>query len=133
MLSLFLNPFTMIAGTVLVLSPIIIHLINRLRYRRVPWAAMEFLLASMKRNRRKMILRQLLLLLLRILLVFLVGLLLARYLGATLGFGGVRGTAHIVILDDTASMGDSWKDNGLQRTTFDVAKRAIVDDIAAGA
>ena len=35
MLQLFLNPYTMVAGAALVSSPIIIHLINRLRYRRV--------------------------------------------------------------------------------------------------
>jgi hypothetical protein len=31
MLSLFLNPYTMVAGAALVSSPIIIHLINRMR------------------------------------------------------------------------------------------------------
>ena len=39
MLSVFLNPYTMVAGAALVGSPIIIHLINRMRYRRVKWAA----------------------------------------------------------------------------------------------
>ena len=74
MFSLFLNPYTMIAGAVLVSSPIIIHLINRMRFRRVPWAAMEFLLKSQKRNRRRRIIEQIILLLLRITLVLLVGL-----------------------------------------------------------
>ena len=69
MYQLFLNPYTMVAGAALVSSPIIIHLINRLRYRRVKWAAMEFLLKSQKRNRRRLIIEQLILLLLRILLV----------------------------------------------------------------
>jgi len=31
-------------GATAVASPIIIHLINRMRYRRIAWAAMEFLL-----------------------------------------------------------------------------------------
>ena len=65
----FLNPSFVLAGTALVASPIIIHLINRLRYRRVRFAAMEFLLASQQRNRRRVLLEQLILLLLRILLV----------------------------------------------------------------
>ena len=66
----------------LVATPIIIHLINRIRFRRVDWAAMEFLLKAQKRMRRRKILGQLILLLLRCLLVFLVGILLARFLGS---------------------------------------------------
>ena len=54
MLSLFANPFTMIAGALLISSPIIIHLINRMRYKRVRWAAMEYCLKSQKRSRRKL-------------------------------------------------------------------------------
>src|SRR5436189_5672592 len=79
MLSLFVNPWTMAAGAALVSAPIIIHLINRMRFRRVKWAAMEFLLKAQKRMRRKLIIEQLILLLLRCLLVFLVGMLLDRF------------------------------------------------------
>ena len=63
-MELFLNPWSMILGGLLISAPIIIHLINRIRYKRVEWAAMEFLLEAMKRNKRKLILEQLLLLLL---------------------------------------------------------------------
>ena len=52
-----------------------------MRFKRVRWAAMEFLLKAQKRMRRKLIIEQLLLLFLRCLLVFLLGLLLARFLG----------------------------------------------------
>lgn len=133
MLLQFLNPFTMIAGAALVLAPIIIHLINRLRYRRVPWAAMEFVLKSLKKNRRKLILKQLLLLLMRCALVLLFGLLLARYIGSALGFGQPRGTLHVVLLDDTASMTDYWREDGVTKSTFEQAKKAIIDDIVTGA
>lgn len=51
--------------------PLIIYLINRQRFQRVPWAAMEFLLAAMRKNRRRLQLENLLLLLVRILLVLL--------------------------------------------------------------
>src|SRR5260370_25323181 len=74
----FLNPWFMAAGGVLVSSPIIIHLINRMRFKRLRWAAMEFLLKSQKRNRRRLIIEQLILLALRILLVLLIGFLVAR-------------------------------------------------------
>src|SRR5437764_2435613 len=107
MLQLFLNPYTMVAGAALVSSPIIIHLINRLRYRRVKWAAMEFLLKSQKKNRRKLIIEQLILLLLRILLVLLAGLLVARFPGFNLS-AAEQNTLHLVLLDDTPSMGDFW-------------------------
>jgi Aerotolerance regulator N-terminal len=133
MFSLFLNPYTMIAGAALVSSPIVIHLINRLRYRRVKWAAMEFLLKSQKRNRRRLIIEQLILLALRCLLVLLIGLLLARFISDALALTQPQSTQHVVVLDDTASMGDAWRQDGQPRVTFDVAKKAIVEDIAGGA
>src|SRR5437773_993956 len=133
MLQLFLNPYTMVAGAALVSSPIIIHLINRLRYRRVKWAAMEFLLKSQKRNRRRLIIEQLILLALRILLVLLIGVLLARFISDALALTQPQSTQHVVVLDDTASMGDAWRQDGQPRSTFDVAKKAIVEDIAGGA
>jgi hypothetical protein len=103
-MGLFLNPLNMILGGLLISSPIIIHLINRMRFKRVRWAAMEFLLKSQKRSRRKMIIEQLILLLLRILLILLIGLLLARYYNTLTGVGA--GTLHMIVLDDSLSMSD---------------------------
>src|SRR5688572_21052729 len=101
---LFSNPFFVAAGVGLVSSPIIIHLINRLRFKRLRWAAMEFLLKAQKRNRRRLIIEQLLLLLLRCMLVLLAAFLVSRFIGFT--FGGYSGTdgLHVVLLDDTLSM-----------------------------
>ncbi|MFM8215347.1 MAG: BatA domain-containing protein, partial [Pirellula sp.] len=39
-------------GFLLVLVPLLIHLINLVRHKRTPWAAMEFLLESYRKNRR---------------------------------------------------------------------------------
>src|SRR5918994_1642242 len=108
MSELFLNPWSMAAGAALINSPIIIHLINRIRYRRVRWAAMEFLLKAQRRMRRKLILQQLLLLLLRVLIVLLIGLLVGRFLGFDMTGKENRSTAHLVILDDTPSAADGW-------------------------
>src|SRR2546423_11462289 len=119
MFSLFLTPYTMIAGAALVSSPIVIHLINRLRYRRVRWAAMEFLLKSQKRNRRRLIIEQLILLLLRIMLVLLIGLLLARFVSDALALTQPQGSLHVVVLDDTASTGDAWRQDGQPRDAFE--------------
>ena len=62
-----------IAGLIAAAGPVIIHLLNRRRYRVVPWAAMDFLREALQRNRRILTLRDLLLLALRTLAVLLVG------------------------------------------------------------
>src|SRR5262245_61631726 len=134
MLSLFANPFTMIAGALLISSPIIIHLINRMRYKRIRWAAMEFLLKSQKRSRRKLIIEQMILLALRILMVLLVGLLLARFIGCeNVGKEGAS-TMHVILIDDTLSTSDTIRaEDGQSREVFDEAKRLVIDRIASSA
>lgn len=94
----------------MVLLPVLIHLINRLRHRRVRWAAMEFLLASHRKNRNRVRLRQWLLLLARIvclvLVLFTIGQIgcnndnLSRFLGAEV-------THHYILVDDSMSMADT--------------------------
>lgn len=95
-------------GFLLLLVPVLIHLINMMRRRRVQWAAMQFLLESQKRNQRSVWFKQLLLLLAR---MAAVALLVAILAGLTTSdqwsslFGG-GGTHHYVILDDSLSMSD---------------------------
>jgi hypothetical protein len=126
MLDLFLNPGYIAAAGALVSAPIIIHLINRMRFKRLRWAAMEFLLKSQKRNRRRLIIEQLLLLALRCLLVLLTGLLVARFVGFSLaGFIG-QDSLHIVVVDDTLSMSDQWKEGSEVKTAFKVAKDDVI-------
>lgn len=129
----FLFPWSMAAGGVLIGSPILIHLINRMRFKRVRWAAMEFLLKSQKRNRRKLIVEQLLLLMLRILLVLLIALIVARFAGFSLGMFQAGNRQHVVVLDNTASMGDQWLEEGDTRNTFRLAKKTLVEEIAKNA
>lgn len=69
------------AGLLAVSIPIIIHLLNRRRFRTVTWAAMEFLLRAMKKNRKRLRFEQLLLLVTRCLLISLLGVALAQYAG----------------------------------------------------
>src|SRR5215471_3791067 len=57
--------------------PIIIHLLNRKRFRIVTWAAMKFLLAAQKQNTRRMRLEQLILLAVRVLVILLIVLAMA--------------------------------------------------------
>src|SRR5579872_3035211 len=117
-MELFLHPWYMVAGGALVSAPILIHLINRMRYRRVRWAAMEFLLKSQKRNRRRLIIEQLLLLLMRCALVLMAVMLVSRYLGFSFAFLEPQNTLHVVVVDDTLSMADRWRQDGRERDTF---------------
>jgi hypothetical protein len=127
MFAFFLLPASMAIGGSLVSVPIIIHLINRLRYRRIRWAAMEFLLKAQKRNRRRLIIEQLILLLLRCLLVVLVAFIVSRFLGCSAEgmTAGAQATTHFILLDDSLSMQDHWKEAGTVHNTFDEAKRLI--------
>src|SRR6059058_1433108 len=111
----FTHPWYMAAGGALISSPILIHLINRMRFKRIRWAAMEFLLKSQKRNRRKLIIEQLILLALRCLLVMMAGFLLGR-----LRLGGDTGqnAFHFVVIDDTPSIGDRFIGNNAATNSF---------------
>ncbi|HZZ73824.1 MAG TPA: BatA domain-containing protein [Pirellulales bacterium] len=97
-------------GLLAVAAPLLIHLINMMRHKRIHWAAMEFLLQSQKRNRTWVMLKQLLLLLLRMAaiaaVVFLVAQPLFRESFGSI-FGGGSKTHHIVLLDDSFSMSDT--------------------------
>ncbi|HWB08991.1 MAG TPA: BatA domain-containing protein [Pirellulales bacterium] len=121
-MSSFVNP-SLLWALALVGVPVLIHLINLLRHRRVPWAAMEFLLESQRRNSTWIKLKQLLLLLLRMAAVAGVVLLVAQPIGCNqLGrFLGGRKTQHIVLLDDSFSMADRWANT----SAFDEAKKVV--------
>lgn len=103
----FLFP-TLTWGFLLVLLPVLIHLINRLRHQRVQWAAMQFLMASYKKHQRWVWLKQLLLLVMRMLIVAAVVAMLAHLVTQDqwLSWFGGQTTHHIVLLDDSLSMSD---------------------------
>src|SRR5437588_11220079 len=103
-----LNPL-LIWGTLLGVIPIIIHLLNRRRFRRVEWAPMRYLKLTIQRNRRRIQIEQLLLLLVRIALPVLLFFFLARPVLHPTGlerwaFGGGR-ASQVVVIDDSVSMG----------------------------
>ena len=77
MLKFFAGIFA-VAGLAAATGPIIIHLLNRRRFRTVEWAAMDFLRQAMQRNRRAVQLRDLIVLVLRCLAVAVFGVALAR-------------------------------------------------------
>lgn len=73
----FINP-SILPWLGLISIPIIIYLINRRRFKRLIWAAMEFLLRAMKKNRRRLRIENLLLLIVRTLIILLLVLAVAR-------------------------------------------------------
>ena len=117
-------------GLPLMAAPVLIHLINLLRHRRVRWAAMELLVVSQRKYKTRILLRQLLLLALRTAAVAVIILALAqpRWQSALGGlFGG--GRLHLVLLDDSLSM-DDRAGAGDAPAAFDRGRR-VVERIAA--
>ena len=87
--------------------PIIIHILNRRRYQRVRWAAMDFLLMAEKITRKRVKIEHLILLLLRTLAVLLLCWALANPLLKSAGVSSLLGKDKrnvVVLLDDSYSM-----------------------------
>jgi len=126
--SFFVNPAFVASGAALIASPIIIHLINRLRFRRVRFAAMEFLLQSQQRNRRRILIEQLILLLLRILLVLFIMLLIARLILSPTQLSLLTGEAsahHVILIDDSGSMQEVSGDESAFARAKKMARRLV--------
>jgi hypothetical protein len=106
-MSYFTHPWLFVAGIFAVALPVLIHLLNRRRFRIVDWAAMEFLLQADKESRRRFRLQHWLLLVLRSLAVALIGLFIARPLlpsNFASGLSPTANTERIIVLDDSLSM-----------------------------
>ena len=119
----FLNPQALF-GTLLVGIPILIYLINRHKYRRRKWAAMDFLLRAMKRNQRRIQIQNLLLLLVRIAIVLLLALALARpvFRENPLSAGPDDNQNWLLAVDVSYSMG--YEEGGVSR--FDSVRQTIL-------
>lgn len=104
---MFLYP-ALTLGFLFVGVPLLVHLINMLRHRRQRWAAMDFLLASYRKQKNWIFLKQLLLLLSRLAIAATLVAMLAGWIsgGKWIDLVGSRTTHHVVILDDSYSMGD---------------------------
>src|SRR3954454_13170635 len=101
----FVTPAFFVAGFALASIPIIIHILNRRRYRTVQWAAMDFLLRAMKKNRRRLKFEQCLLLSPRCAVLFLVATALSRPLAcrdsAIASIAGARSGLHLIVIDNS--------------------------------
>lgn len=130
---------TLLAGGAAVGVPVIIHLLNRRRYKIVTWAAMRFLLNAQRQNTRRMRVEQLLLLLCRMALVALIvvamaavmpwlepvwAVLPASWFGeATSNFD--QRVHHVMVLDASLSM--NLKDG--DKTNFERARKLAMQKI----
>ncbi|MDA7609410.1 BatA domain-containing protein [Akkermansiaceae bacterium] len=85
--------------------PVIIHLLNRRRFRIVDWAATSFLLKASRESRGKKKLKHILILICRTLAIFALIFAVARpLLGGFLGSGSGSVNTVILVLDRSASM-----------------------------
>lgn len=127
---IFLNA-PLLWGLALASIPLIIHLLFRCRFRQIDWAPMRYLKLTIQRNRRRIQLEQLLLLLLRTaLIVLLVGLLARPILNAAgIGrwLGGDTRTSHILLIDDSLSMGLSTANRTAFHNAIELALQAVED------
>jgi hypothetical protein len=128
---MFLNAL-LLYGTALGSVPIIIHLLNKRRFKPIQWAAMEFLLQAIQKNARRLQLRDLILMLIRALAVACLALALARPAVTMKGIPGAgNSTRAVILLDNSMSMGYN---NG-RETRFEVAKKmakAVINQLDTG-
>ena len=116
---MFLNTF-LLYGAALGSVPVIIHLLNKRRFKPIQWAAMEFLLAAIQKNARRLQLRDIILMLIRALAVVFLALCLARPAVSARGIPGSGSrTAAVILLDNSLSMGY----NSGQETRFESARK----------
>ena len=102
----FLQPIALL-GLLLALAPIIIHLLNLLRHRTVPWAATRFLFQARKSSSRLSKLKRWLILLLRVLALAALAFMIARPMtGGDSLFSLSNGSPEVLVLvlDRSASM-----------------------------
>jgi hypothetical protein len=123
----FLAPW-MLLGAFAAAIPLAIHLIQRSRPIVVPWAAMEFLLRSIKQTQAASRLRDMILLLCRILVLVLAALALAR---PNASFVPASGPVDAVILFDLSRSMKTLEGTGTKsKTRFEMAREKTAELLA---
>lgn len=123
-LAAFVSPALFFGGAAAVAAPILIHLLARRRFKRIRWAAMEFLIHAERHNRRRLRMEEWILLALRCLVILLIAAMVARPFFNPTGIaalGGAKRTERVFLLDDSFSMGYESADG----SPFARAKHAI--------
>lgn len=123
MLSWFLNPW-MLLGTLAIASPILIHLLNKRRFKIVQWAAMDFLFDANKKNRRRVQVENFILLALRCLTMLLLAFMLARPLlpsSVTALVSQTQKVERVILVDDSLSQRVTTE----SQSSLDAAKASL--------
>jgi len=126
----FMAPWLMAAGAAATSIPIVIHLLNKRRFRVIVWAAMDFLLAAQRRNARRLRFQRWLLLLLRIAALLVLGAAVAQLFLENSALGRLAGggeRAVIIVWDDSYSM--AYQNPG-KPSHFERSKKLILDYLA---
>jgi aerotolerance regulator-like protein/VWA domain-containing protein len=134
----FISPLFFYCGLLLAGAPILIHILNRRRFKLEKWAAMDFLLRAMRKNRRRLRFEQMLLLVTRCLVVLLLGIALARPLGCNsdslADLASRRSGLHVLVIDNSYPMAYR-ADRPNAATNLDQAKliaKAVIDRLSSG-
>ena len=110
--------------------PIIIHLLNRRKFREMHWAAMRFLLAAIRKNSRRIRIEQWILLAVRTLVIILVVAAMAKpfleSVGALPVLAGQR-THRVLVLDGSLSMGYTDGDVTRSEQAKNLAEQLVKD------
>ncbi len=131
--SMFLAPWFAIAGLIAAAAPVVIHLLNRRRFRIIQWAAMDFLREAVLRSRRILQWRDLLLMALRTLCLLLFGLAMARpfFSGSEAAANPDQPVHAVLLVDNSLSMSYQKLDG----TLLDDAKakgREVIERLPRG-
>ena len=110
-------------------APILIHLWSRRKYREMSWAAMEYLLAAMRQQARRVQLEQWLLLAVRTLLIVLLVLAVAEPFLEHSGLApAAGGRAHrVLVIDGSYSMAYCPTDKSLFARAKELAARIVAE------
>ncbi|HXD87858.1 MAG TPA: BatA domain-containing protein [Urbifossiella sp.] len=126
----FASPW-MLAGAAAVGVPIALHFFYKARYRKLPWAAMEFLKEAIEQTSRRLKFQEWILLALRCLAVLLLAMAIARPVSCnSVATGRGDSVDAVIVIDTSYSMGAQDAD----KTRLDRAKdsaKGIIDSLPA--
>lgn len=117
----------MLLGLIAAAAPIILHLFRKRTARRIIWGAWQFLVESMRRRHRRILIEEILLLIIRTAILALAAIAFARPFLPEMGFFGGGEKDVVIVLDRSGSMNLKRKDG---TTAFDAAvkeARELID------
>jgi len=126
----FVHPL-MLWGLAAAAVPVVIHLLNRRRYRVQRWAAMEWLMAAARKNQKRLKMENLLLLILRACAVLFLALALARPTFSDTRLSLDKQSSHLFVLLDNSASTDARTGAGTVFESEISTAAALLDDIGA--